>query len=563
MKPTLREANSVCWQDLGAELVFSQDCSGKYLSFYWQAAVDYGLSNQQVVGRYHWETLVPVARSAYDERIRRILERRIPEQCHCWLKYGGNYFPFELVVSPILPRSGKPTKVLVIGHRLEETEISLTSNSALPVNPDPYQKLLTKIAQEIRRTLDLETIWQQTVKYIGDALAVSRCNILQYNKSRKQLKVKAKYCQERYKSILGKKLDVESEDYLKQAIYSRELVLVDRIAPDSFPQKSVMLVSTFYQKDRNGIIWLGQCDRYRQWTQGEIELVQELADQVGTAIAHATLYKELEQARNEAEDASRMKSDFLASTTHELRTPLNGIIGFIQLVLDGMADDPEEQREFLEQAHNSALYLLNLINDILDLAKIEAGKIDLQLAPVELNGLLKNVEKKTAPQAKAKNISFKIKLPLTYDQVILYADPHRLLQVLLNLVSNAIKFTPKGGVTITVEVVQKKIQRQDLEEIRGPVREFPGMVKINVADTGIGVPLDQQKNLFENFFQVDGGRTREFGGTGLGLAISQKLVKAMGGKIFFYSMGEGLGSTVSFNIPLNHAPVMKTVEIES
>jgi signal transduction histidine kinase len=191
-----------------------------------------------------------------------------------------------------------------------------------------------------------------------------------------------------------------------------------------------------------------------------------------------------------------------------------------------------------------------LIDDILDIAKIEAGKMKLDLGSVDLNELFHNVENFTRSQAQQKKLNLRIKIPATYDNIAIYGNYQRLLQVMLNLVGNAIKFTREGGVTISAEVVPKKVNRHN--------QEFLGMLKISVADTGIGVPLDKQEKLFQNFFQIDSGRSREYGGTGLGLAISQKLVEAMGGKISFYSMGEGLGSTVTFTVPLTHLPVIKT-----
>ena len=129
----------------------------------------------------------------------------------------------------------------------------------------------------------------------------------------------------------------------------------------------------------------------------------------------------------------------------------------------------------------------------------------------------------------------------------MYGNYQRLLQIILNLTGNAIKFTNEGGIWISTEVIKKKVTFQN--------QQFPGMLKIRVADTGIGVSLDQQDKLFESFFQVDGDRTRKYGGTGLGLAISQKLVEAMGGTVNFYSMGEGLGSTVTFTVPLYQEPL--------
>jgi signal transduction histidine kinase len=284
------------------------------------------------------------------------------------------------------------------------------------------------------------------------------------------------------------------------------------------------------------------------WSPDEIELVRELADQVGTAIAHATLYQELELAREQAEEASRLKSEFLANTSHELRTPLNGMIGFLKLILDGMADDPEEQLEWVQEAHKSALHLLNLINDVLDLARIEAGKMQIELSPVNLDELLTNLENFTRPQAETKGLSYEVSRTLTRDEVMITGNYQRLLQVMLNLVGNAIKFTHEGGITITAEVIAKKFRVGD--------RDYPGFVKVSVADTGIGVPLEKQEQLFQNFSQIDGSRTRQYGGTGLGLAISQRLIEAMGGEVNFFSMGEGLGSTVTFTAPLGQLPVI-------
>jgi signal transduction histidine kinase len=545
--------NPIVWQDLGAEMIFTQARSGKYLSFYWQNGSDYGLSNERVVGSFPEQSLTPVPLPAYYDCLERVLEQRRPERCSWVFTYQGQSFAFELAISPILPPQGPAQAVLVMGHQLSREEIPLTSHSPLANHSPLEPKLLTKIARKIRSTLDLETIWHQTVTSLGEALQVSRCLMLTYNPQLEGLDVKAEYCQPGLPSMLGCQLKLESEPYWKQSLRQQYPLIAEQIVCDSFQVQSVLVLPTFYQKQRNGLICLQQCDRRRSWNPAEIELVQEIAEQVGTAIAHATLYQKLRQASLAAAEASRLKSEFLASTTHELRTPLNGIIGFLKLVLDGMADDPEEQREFLEEAHKSALHLLNLINDILDIAKIEAGKMDLELSAVDLGELLQEVDNFTRPQAQGKNLHFEIKQPPTLTPIVLYGNYRRLLQVLLNLVGNAIKFTHEGSIAIAAEIVKKKFTCHN--------REFPGMVKISVADTGIGVSLEKQAKLFEKFVQVDGSSTKAFGGTGLGLAISQKLVEAMGGQVSFYSMGEGLGATVTFTVPLNHLPVMKTVQL--
>ncbi|WP_107670416.1 ATP-binding protein [Cyanothece sp. BG0011] len=550
--PANAMTNPAFWQALETELVYIQDRSGKYLSFYGDLGEELTIEPEEIIGFFPEQSLKPVLPEAYYERIRRVLERKIPEQCYCQFEYRGQSFPLELVISPIFKKEKPATAVLVMGHRLQDSDLSLINNSALPTHPDPYQKLLTKIARKIRRTLNLETIWQQTVDSLGEALQVSRCLMVAIGPEQDYLEVKAEYCTPCCTSELGNRFSPEKDPWWQQALSKREPVIFEHLVDDCHQIQSILIISTFYQNQRNGLICLQQCDRSRYWCPAEIELIQELADQVGTAIAHATLYQELEQATLAAEEASRLKSDFLASTTHELRTPLNGIIGFLKLILDGMADDAQEQQEFLEEAHKSALHLLNLINDILDIAKIEAGKMDLELGSVELAELFQAVDNFTLPQAQRKHLEFRSKLPSTLTPIVVYGNYQRLLQVMLNLVSNAIKFTHEGSIVVNAEIVKKKIDHPD--------QAFPGLVKVSVTDTGIGVSLDKQAKLFEKFVQVDGSHTKAYGGTGLGLAISQKLVQAMGGQVEFYSMGEGLGSTVTFTVPLEQMPVIKTVK---
>ncbi|UZQ54968.1 ATP-binding protein [Trichothermofontia sichuanensis B231] len=481
-----------------------------------------------------------------------------------------------------------------------------------PVDTQVNQKQLTQITSNIRRTLERETIWRKTVEGIGSVLAVDRCLFCAYPSSNAdptllipmQVEVMAEYRQANLPSLMGANLSWLDYPCLPQAITTLKPVVVEQgVLPAGVPV-SLLVMATYHQTQPNGLILLvrllpiaqyesegkarlSEGDSLRSpstlspcqgrlWEQYEIEFVQELAEQVGTAIAHATLFAEsqalaselqrvnadlirqhqaLEEARLQAEEAriqaetlSRLKSEFLANTSHELRTPLNGMIGFLKLVLDGMADDPEEQEQFIREAYNSALHLLNVINDILDIAKIEAGKMQLELGPVKLEELFRDVDNKTRLQAEQKHLYFEISLPATRDEIILRGNYQRLFQVMLNLVGNAIKFTHEGGVKIDAEIVKKKIM------VHG--QELPGYVKVRVADTGIGVSLDQQDKLFQTFSQVDSSRTRQYGGTGLGLAISQKLVEAMGGVVNFYSMGEGLGSTVTFTVPLYQEPVI-------
>ena len=167
--------------------------------------------------------------------------------------------------------------------------------------------------------------------------------------------------------------------------------------------------------------------------------------------------------------------------------------------------------------------------------------MEILLSPVNLKELFDDVEGFTRQQAEVKNISFHMEMPAISDAIIVQGNYRRLLQVMLNLVGNAIKFTHEGSINISADLIPKK---------------HPTTVKVRVVDTGIGVSLDKQDKLFQLFSQIDGSRTRHYGGTGLGLTISQKLIEAMGGEVHFYSLGEGLGSTVTFTVPLYQQPLM-------
>jgi signal transduction histidine kinase len=261
----------------------------------------------------------------------------------------------------------------------------------------------------------------------------------------------------------------------------------------------------------------------------DIELLSTFATQSALAIQNARLFREIEQKSRELEAASRHKSEFLANMSHELRTPLNAIIGFSEVLAERMFGDiNDKQAEYLADILESGRHLLSLINDILDLSKIEAGRMELELTDLDLPLAIDNALLLVRERGQRRGIT----LGRLVDERLrtIRADERKVKQVLLNLLSNALKFTPEGG----------KVDVQARIEDR--------VVEISVTDTGVGIAPEDQQAVFEEFRQV-GAATRKVEGTGLGLAISRKFVELHGGTIAVTSR-VGHGSTFTFTLPL-------------
>ena len=260
-----------------------------------------------------------------------------------------------------------------------------------------------------------------------------------------------------------------------------------------------------------------------------IELLQTFAAQSVLAIQNARLFREIDQKSRELEIASKHKSQFLANMSHELRTPLNAILGYTELILDNIyGDTPDKMRGVLQRIEGNGKHLLGLINDVLDLSKIEAGQLTLSMTDYSLKQVVHTVYSAVEPLAAQKKLQFKVEV--APDLPAGHGDEHRLTQVLLNLVGNAIKFTDSG------EVLTKAAADDDT-------------FSVAVHDTGPGISAADQAKLFQEFQQADNSVTRKKGGTGLGLAISKRIIEMHGGKIWVES-APGQGSTFRFTLPV-------------
>jgi PAS domain S-box-containing protein len=309
-----------------------------------------------------------------------------------------------------------------------------------------------------------------------------------------------------------------------------------------FEVKAKLVVSILIEDKPWGLLIAHQCSSYRKWHKFEIDALKQIADQVGVALTQAkllhdesqqrqeltTINTELEKARRKAEDASLVKSQFLATMSHEIRTPMHGVLGMTELLTSTQLDS--EQRDFVKTIKMCGDNLLTLIDEILDFSKLEAGEVELENLDFDLVTCVEEVCELFAVQAQSKGLEI---TTLIYTDVPtkLRGDVGRLRRVLVNLIGNAIKFTDVGEIAIEVA-----LRSHNSDTV---------MLLFSVIDTGIGIPPEASSKLFQPFSQVDASTTRKYGGTGLGLAICKQLITMMSGEIGFNS-SEGGGSTFWF-----------------
>jgi Amt family ammonium transporter len=306
----------------------------------------------------------------------------------------------------------------------------------------------------------------------------------------------------------------------------------------------------------------------RAYTPEEFTFLGSFAHQAALAIQNARLYeairqhaasleervrertRDLEEARRQAEGASRFKSEFLANMSHELRTPLNSIIGLSEMLLAGQAGQlTEAQAQHVVDISRAGGHLKDVVSDVLVLTKVEWGKLTLRLKPLRVADILKDTVAIVRAPACKKGQELHVDIPVFLPP--LWADPVRLRQICYNLLSNAVKFTPSGGrISLTVRVVNQP----SMESGAPPIPSEGPFLELSVKDTGIGVRVEDLPRLFHEFVQLgEAGAERE--GTGLGLALTKRLVELHGGRIWAESAGEGRGSTFRVLLPFGSAPL--------
>jgi signal transduction histidine kinase len=400
-------------------------------------------------------------------------------------------------------------------------------------------RALGEISQTVNSTLDLETVLNTIVSKATQLAGTEAGAIYVYDQSSKEFRLRATYgmsnellaAMEKQHStishavgLLTTKAEPEQvpdlrdtpADPVSQIIMRagyRARLLVPLIAPDG------MIGALVVRRRAPG-----------EFPKNTVDLLQTFAAQSVLAIQNARLFSEIDEKSRQLQVASQHKSQFLANMSHELRTPLNAILGYTELILDSIYGEvPDKARGTLERIQANGKHLLGLINDVLDLSKIEAGQLILSLADYSIKDVVHNVYGAVESLATSKNLAFKIELPKDLPQA--HGDERRLTQVLLNLMGNAIKFTDAGEVGIRTSVAN-------------------GSFTVAVHDTGPGIADQDQVKIFEEFQQADSSITKQKGGTGLGLAIAKRIIEMHGGRLWVESK-VGEGSTFSFSVPVN------------
>jgi signal transduction histidine kinase len=409
-------------------------------------------------------------------------------------------------------------------------------------------RALGEVSQAVNSTLDLETVLNTIVAKAVQLSGTDAGAIYVLNKAHTKFKLRATYGMDeatvaaiRHSSIRRGELAIGQATEQRRPIQIADILqapaagVLEVVIQAGY--RSILIVPLLGPERAIGVLVIRR-KVPGVFPDSTTDLLQTFAAQSVLAIQNARLFHEIEEKSQQLEIASRHKSQFLANMSHELRTPLNAILGYSELVLDDIYGAvPDKARVALERVQSNGKHLLGLINDVLDLAKIEAGRLTLSLADYSLNEVVASVVASVEALAAEKHLTLKVEVPAGLP--IGHGDEQRIRQVLLNLVSNAIKFTDAGEVAIRAAVSN-------------------GDFTVSVSDTGPGMSSEDQAKLFQDFHQADSSSTRKKGGTGLGLAISRRFIDLHGGQIWVES-APGRGSTFTFTLPvtveLQEAPV--------
>jgi signal transduction histidine kinase len=444
--------------------------------------------------------------------------------------------PFEQKHIDLLATFANQAAIAIENVRLSEAEQQRTRELAESLEQQTATADVLKIIS--RSTFDLRAVLQTLVESAARFCAADKAAIIREKDGDFYTAEAYGYSREFMDYIKNIPISAERGSASGRALVEGRLVHIADVKAD--PEytlveaqrlgdyRTILCVPMLREGVPIGILILTRSE-VRPFTDKQIELVTTFADQAAIAIENVRLFDEIQDKSRQLEEASQHKSQFLANMSHELRTPLNAILGYTELMADGAYGEPSEKMlGILKRLESNGKHLLGLINDVLDLSKIEAGQLVLELSDYCIRDIAQTVRSTLEPLAADKKLAFKVELGP--DLPPGHGDGRRLTQVLINLVGNAIKFTDAGEVAIRAEANN-------------------GSFRVSVCDTGPGISAADQTKLFQEFQQADNAITRKKGGTGLGLAISKRIIEMHGGRIWVDSI-VGQGSTFSFTLPI-------------
>jgi len=492
---------------------------------------------QDMVGKLIHEVLPKDLHEPFMTAIHKVLAGEENINIEYPLTLGGQEFWFLANISKLNNNEVFWVARDITGRKKAEEAISRRNE---------YLAASAEISRLVTSSLDLNTIFTRTVNLVSERFGFYFSSIYSIEETGfnailreatgeagETMKAQRHSVVVGFSSVVGKVAESGTLIFMND-VSNEPLFHPNPLLPDTRSEVAIPL--------RIGSRILGVIDiqstQTNAFTEDDISVLQSLSDQVAVAIDNARSYELSQQLIRDLREVDQLKSQFLANMSHELRTPLNSIIGFSRVILKGI-DGPvsDMQQQDLTAIYSSGQHLLGLINDILDLARIEAGKMELNFEEVQLSEMVNSVMSTAKGLVKEKPIRLISKVPA--DMPTVRGDTMRVRQVLINLLSNASKFTDEG--TITVETLIQKGLNGKPEAL------------INVIDTGPGISPEGREKLFKAFSQVDGSATRKSGGSGLGLSICANLIQLQGGRIGVDSE-EGRGSTFWFTLPLYHQP---------